>query len=260
MTIPILALLWFSVPISTKPALVITDVHIGDRGPYRFLVDTGADASVMDPALVSELGLQPQFRVQLVTQHGTHLTRGAKVRGLRLGQTTLPELDVLFHHLPELRHLDPSIRGVLGFNALAHLDVLLSPSTGRLDVGAPRPSGEVIPFAIVNGRMVLKARMGKETLALILDSGASHVVLFRTPAAMAQTSSIASSLSTSDGARSVVPTTWTSDMVFTRRLRVGMLPAAIVPQTGTEVAGLLPASVFKKIFVDRTRQELVVVR
>ncbi len=156
--------------------------------------------------------------------------------------------------------MDPSIRGVLGFNALSHLGFLLSPGAGRLDVGAPRPPEEVIPFAVVNGRMVLKTQMGKETLALVLDSGASHVVLFPTPAAMARTSSIASSLSTYDGARSVAPTTWTSDMVFTRRLRVGMLPAAIVPRKGTEVEGLLPASLFKKIFVDRARQELVVVR
>ncbi len=49
-------------------------------------------------------------------------------------------------------------------------------------------------------------------------------------------------------------------MVFTDRLRVGTVPAAIALGAGTGVDGLLPASVFKQVFVDRARQELVVIR
>ena len=102
--------------------------------------------------------------------------------------------------------------------------------------------------------------MCREILTLILDSGSSHVVLFRTPAAMAKTRPVASTLGTLDGARSVVPTCWTADMFLTDRLRVGMLPAAIAHRKDAQVEGLLPASVFKKIYVDQTRGELVLVR
>ena len=84
------------------------------RGPFRFLVDTGAQSTMIQASLASELKLQPEFRVELVTVNGTRLTPGAKLRTLRLGATVLPELEVLFHDLTEARRLDPAIRGVPG--------------------------------------------------------------------------------------------------------------------------------------------------
>ena len=118
----------------------------------------------------------------------------------------------------------------------------------------------MIPFSVVDGRITVQARMGREDLALALDSGASHMVLFRTPEAMAKTHAITSTVSTMDGARNVVPTVWTADMTFAGRLLIGMQPAAIVRQDEARVEGLLPASLFKKIFVDHAGRELVVER
>jgi hypothetical protein len=145
-------------------------------------------------------------------------------------------------------------------NALTGFDFTLSPPAGRLDLTAERPAGEVIPFYRIEGRIAIKAQMGREILTLILDSGSTHVILFRTPAAMAKTPPVSTMFSTLDGARAVVPTCWTADMFFTDRLRVGMLPAAIVQRKDSQVEGLLPASVFKKIYVDQVRGELVLVR
>lgn len=100
----------------------------------------------------------------------------------------------------------------------------------------------------------------RDERALILDSGASNVVLFRTPAAMAKTRPISNNFCTIDGARRVVPTTWTAEMDFSDRLRLGTLPAAIVERNGTQVNGLLPASAPKKVYVDQGRGEEVLVR
>ncbi len=47
--------------------------------------------------------------------------------------------------------------------------------------------------------------------------------------------------------------------MFFDRLRVPMLPAAIIERKETQADGLLPASVFEKIHVDRTRGEIVLV-
>lgn len=261
MAIPLFALLFLSVPLPSKPALVKVDVHVGDHGPYRFLVDTGAESSLIHTGLAAELGLRPQFRVELVTVNGTRFAPGLHLRNLRLGSATLPDTEILFHDLAEARKLDPAIQGVLGTNALAQFSFQLTPSTGKLEPAAARPAtGEIIPFSLLEGRIAIQARMGEETLPLILDSGASHVVLFRTPVAMAKTKSIPSAVSTLDGARNVVPTVWTADMTFSSRLRVGMLPAAIIRRSEGKAVGLLPASVFKRIYVDRERSELVVER
>jgi hypothetical protein len=70
-------------------------------------------------------------------------------------------------------------------NALSDFDFALLPRAGKLDAGAKRPSGHIVPFYRIEGRIAIKAQMGHENLTLILDSGATHMVLFRTPEAMA---------------------------------------------------------------------------
>jgi predicted aspartyl protease len=245
--------------LNTRPAPVFADVHIGSKGPYRFLVDTGAETSLIDPKLASALGLKPEFRVDVITQNSTRLAPGTKARNLYIGEHALPETELVFYDVAEARRLDATVGGVLGVNALAGFDFTLSPTTGQLELTTDRPDGEVVPFYSVEGRIGLKARMGSEILTLVLDSGSSHIVLFRTPVAMAKTKSLASTFGTLDGARRTLPTTWTADMFFDR-LRVPMLPAAIVERRATQADGLLPASVFQKIHVDRTRGEIVLVR
>ena len=253
-------LLLLSGVIETKPSPIFVDVSIGTHGPYRFLVDTGAQTSFIDTKLARKLSLRPEFQVEVVTLNGSRFVPGLKTSALKIGDRALPETEMLFEDVAEARRLDPSIQGVLGINALTGFDFVLSPVSSRLEQTAKRPAGEVLPFDTVDGGIAIKARMGTETLTFILDSGASHVVLFHVPAAMAATHSIASTASTMEGARSVVPTRWTEDMTFGDRLRVGMLPAAIVERNDTHADGLLPASVFKKIYVDNSHRELVVVR
>jgi predicted aspartyl protease len=255
-----IVLLLFAGTISTRLIPVTTDIYIGERGPYRFLVDTGAESTLIDPKLAAELNLQPAFRTEIVTLHGSHYVPGTRINTLRVGSHALGELEVLFQDVAELQRVSGDLRGVLGANALANFDYLLSPSSGRLTPAAPRPAGEVVPFRYVDGRMVVNARMGKESLALILDSGASHPVLFRTPAAMAKTASILTTMNTLEGARSAAATTWTSELVFGEHIRIGTLPAAVVQRAGTSTDGLIPASIFQKIFVDQARREIVLVR
>lgn len=246
--------------IDTKLAPVFADVSIGATGPYRFLVDTGSESSLIDPALAARLGIRPAFRIELVTQQSTRLVPGARVSAVRIGKRPLPDLEMLLQDVTEARRLDRSVQGVLGLNALNGFDFTLSPATGHLHDALERPSGEVVPFRRIDGRIALTARMGSESLTLALDSGSSHVVLFRTPEAMAKTKPVSSTFTTIEGARSVVPACWTAEMVFTSRLRVGVLPAAIVERKDTRIEGLLPAAIFKTIYVDHGRSELVLVR
>jgi hypothetical protein len=169
-------------------------------------------------------------------------------------------VEIVFSDVSQLRNLDRSIKGVLGANALKSFDFTLSPPTGRMDDTSEHPAGEVVPFEVIDGRIAIKARMGEETLTLVLDSGANHIVLFRLPAAMAKVDPVQTTLKTIEGARSVVPTCWSAEMVLGEHLRIGTLPAGIVQTNGNHVEGLLPASIFKQVHVDQARHELVLVR
>ena len=246
--------------LTVKPSPVFADVCIGSNGPYRFLVDTGAQTSRIDPKLASRLNLTPAYRVEVVTQNSTRIVPAVSLKTLRIGKTEMPPFEVIFDDPVEAKRLDSGVRGVLGINALAGADFTLSPGLHRLDLDGARPDGESLPLRRIEDLITIPARMGRETLTLILDSGANHVILFHTPEAMAKSPAVKTTLSTIDGARNVVPTCWTADMFFTNSLRVGTLPAAIVTSRGARADGLLPASVFKTIYVDQTRGEVVLVR
>jgi hypothetical protein len=253
-------LLFSTALMNTKPSPVFADVFIGAHGPYRFLVDTGAETSLIDQTLAEQLQLQPTFRIEIITQNSSRLLPGLRTGNLHLGPKTLPEVELVFHDLTEARRTDRSVRGLLGANALTGFNFTISPATGHLEIASESPAGEAIPFSYAEGRIAIKVQMGRELLTLILDSGATHVVLFRVPVAMAKTAPIAGNFATLEGARSVVPTCWTAEMLFTEKLHIGTLPAAIVQRKDTKVDGLMPTSVFRKIYVDQTRSELVLVR
>jgi hypothetical protein len=257
----IAGLVLFSVSLlNVKPSPVFVNVSIGTQGPYRFLVDTGSQTSLIDPKLAAELNLKPEFRVEIVTQNSTRLLPALRVKTLHIGDKPLHSAELVFHDLAHARRLDPSIKGVLGWNALAGMDFVLLPREGRLDVTAARPYGEVVPFYPVEDRIAIKARMGRENLTLLLDSGATNIVLFRTPEAMVKTPPLPTTLTTIEGARSAVPTCWTAEMSFTDALRFGTLPAAIVSRPGTVLDGVIPTSLFRAIYVDQMRGEIVLVR
>ncbi len=245
-------------PLPTPP--IVVEVSWGGRPPVAMLVDTGAESTTIDPGVAAGWGLKPEFAVELVNLHGTRLVPGLRTRELSIGGTALGELEVLLVDAGAARARAPKVKGVLGANALRGLDYTLLPRKGELQVGAPRPEGVVLPLGFARDRLRIDAKMGTETLRFVLDSGANHVVLFRTPEAMRKTPPVEFELTTIEGARSSVPTTWTKDMVFGDRMTVKMQPAGIVKARGAEHDGLLPAGIFTAIHVDGKRGELVLVR
>jgi predicted aspartyl protease len=245
--------------LNQPPTPILADLYIGDRGPYRFLIDTGAQTSLIDSKLASDLRLKPEFQVEILTQHSKRLLPALKVRNLRIGATALPETELAFDDLANLRKMGIPVRGLLGINALRNVSFSLTPKTGRLEIEGGRPAGEVVPFELIGGRIALKARMGSEDLLLALDSGGGHVALFRTPDAMKKTPPMKAVMGTLEGERSIVPTTWTAPMTL-GAFEIRSLPAAIVDRKDAEVDGLLPVSAFKTIYLDRRRGEAVLVR
>ena len=128
------ALLFFSTALlNVKPSPVFADVYIGAAGPYRFLVDTGSQTSVIDTALANQLHLKPEFRVELITQQSTQLVPGTTLSNIKVRDRVLPGTEIVFRDVSELKSLDPSVRGVLGANALNSFDFTLSPPTGGLE-------------------------------------------------------------------------------------------------------------------------------
>jgi predicted aspartyl protease len=155
---------------------IIAPVMIDGKGPFRFLVDTGANGSMVTPALVQALGLAPvevtNERVEGVT--GTERLPWAPIKSLRIGDIVKRNLRLAIGDSPVLDGLD-GILGLAGFGAVRvvvdfhHNRVIIDRSSagalpGFLDIQAQRTPG---------GLLVIPARVGDVPVAAVIDTGAA---------------------------------------------------------------------------------------
>lgn len=149
---------------------------IDGKGPFRFLVDTGANGSMVTRALVQALGLAPveatNEQVEGIT--GTERLPWAPIQSLRIGDIVKHNLRLPIGDSPVLEGLD-GILGLAGFGAVRVVvdfhdnRVIIDRSSagalpGFLDIQAQRTPG---------GLLVIPARVGDVAVAAVIDTGAT---------------------------------------------------------------------------------------
>ena len=110
-----------------------TSVYINEKGPYRFLVDTGAERTLLAAEVAAQLGL-PQGRKVLVEG----IIRGEPavlvgIASLRMGSLVCPPLEV-----PVLPRRMLGVDGYLGLDVLDKHRVVLDFRGGTLSVVRPQ--------------------------------------------------------------------------------------------------------------------------
>ena len=106
-------------------ALIVISVKINDAGPFDFMVDTGSQLNVIDPALAALLNLNSRGTVGLVRTATTSQAEIGVLDSLQAGSQTVLKPLVVIQDLGPIQAADHRIRGVLGENFLAHFDVLI---------------------------------------------------------------------------------------------------------------------------------------
>ena len=252
--------------------LMIAQVSVNDRGPYDFLIDTGSNTTLLDPALAAELGLRAKDKLQL-----TSLARATAVPRYFLGKLTvgtasLSNLEALALPLTQLRELDGNIRGVLGMNFLLHFSFRLDFDRPALELySSPElahiPAGLSVPVEINQARLLVRvgssAALGG-TWKLVLDSGISQFLVFEDRFVPAQDAACAER-----SCLTQVSTNLSNDEAATRELHDIALSDERLPEQkvvvlhndlqspGDPQDGLLPAAPFHSIFFDRTTATLI---
>ena len=110
-----------------------TSVYIDGKGPYRFLVDTGAERTLLAAEVATQLGL-PRGRKVLVEG----IIRGepavlVRIASLRMGSLVCPPLEA-----PVLPRKMLGVDGYLGLDVLDKHRVVLDFRAGTLTVGRPQ--------------------------------------------------------------------------------------------------------------------------
>ncbi|MBI5380841.1 MAG: aspartyl protease family protein [Opitutae bacterium] len=154
------------------------------RGPYNFLLDTGASKTIVSPVLAERYGdkspqAAPVLRDMLVKSAEGEITtlRAVRLRRIELGDAHFEEVDALVRDCTDLSvHLGLRIDGILGFplfrETLLTLDyphqrVLLASNRGA---SALLP-GETIPFNNESRTPLILLRVGDRAFTALIDSG-----------------------------------------------------------------------------------------
>jgi hypothetical protein len=176
-------------------ALLIIPVKINQSGPFEFMVDTGSQLNVIDPALAAQLNLKSQGTVGLVATAAYSQASVGVLDSLQAGSLLVLRPLVVVQDLGPIQAADPRIRGVLGENFLAHFNVLIDYSRGLLCLDEAKLMekylrGERIPLVTsrhpetevpFSERLVVSVNLsdtGARSILLQVDSGSDGPILY----------------------------------------------------------------------------------
>ena len=149
-------------------------VMIGGKGPFLFIVDTGAGASLIDSTLAAQLDLSVTGHAHVGSPGGAGPQELAIVLAPRieLSGVTLPSVSLIRSDLRS--RFSQNFQGVLSYRTLGNVLVTLDYSrkelrlaSGKLEKGLPF----TIPFQIGPGPIIVASAVEGQEAQLDLDSG-----------------------------------------------------------------------------------------
>jgi predicted aspartyl protease len=264
-----------NVPVETlRGYLMVVSVTVNDRGPFRFLVDTGTNTTLIEPALAEELKLKPADRMTLSSMGKSASVARYFLEGFRVGEASVSHLEALALPLAELHALDHKIRGILGMNFLLHFSFQLDYSQQRLQIFpipelAHAPDGTRVHPEINDWRLLIPVASEASPRGLwklTLDSGISGLLVFenrldRSAKVLDRCAEAGCMMEVSSNLSSQ-----TAAAVRLREMSIGGAPMRDIPlvvlrdqkaKPSDPSDGLLPTSMFGSVFFDRTNATLV---
>jgi predicted aspartyl protease len=253
--------------------LMVVSVSINDRGPFEFLVDTGTNTTLIDPALATELSLKPKDTLQLASLASSTKVSRYYLQTFRVGPASVSSQEALAVPLPQLAAIDHRVRGVLGMNFLLHFSFRLDYESRSLELypfpeTARVPAGLRVPVAINESRLLIQVASSaapRGSWKLALDSGISQFLVFQDRI---------DHVPASDDCRRAnclmkVSTNLAEQSAATVVLHDVSIADAHLPDTQVVVLrndlqkpsdpqdGLLPAALFHSVFFDRTNATVI---
>lgn len=149
-------------------------VRVSGRGPYRFLVDTGADRTAVSRELAARLRLPPSAAARLHSVTGTSRVETANVPSLQIG---LRNLEIRQAPVLEAAHIGAD--GILGTDSLRSQRVIFDFRTGAMTIvpSVERINRDEKDAIVVIGRLkrgrliVSRADIDGKGATVVVDTG-----------------------------------------------------------------------------------------
>lgn len=161
-----------------KSTRLAVDVGVNGRGPYRFVVDSGADTSVVGLRIVQDLELPLGTPAVLSSTTARQLVDRVRVAELTLGPSTVRNLQ-----LPALNESHVGGDGLIGIDALVNQRLMMDFEKKIIRIeDARRPTrsepGEIVVKAKrQRGQLILtRVSAGRVRLDAIIDTGSEVTI------------------------------------------------------------------------------------
>jgi predicted aspartyl protease len=155
-------------------ARMTVPVRVREKGPFNFLIDTGAQNTVLSRALADKLLLVPSARARLIGIAGTEMVDTVQIDQLDLGRRSFYNL---LAPLLEARHIGAD--GILGLDSLQGQRVLIDFRTNAMTIGDAASLGGNKGFEIVitarrrSGQLIMtNAVIDGVKVDVVIDTGA----------------------------------------------------------------------------------------
>lgn len=157
---------------------IVAPVEINGQGPFRFILDTGANRSAMSAATAERLGLAPDGESS-ASVHG--ITGSAVLPLVRVQHFRAGELEFENQRLPVLPSaVFAGADGILGIDKLQkvriEVDFERDSVTFRHSTGRPAGAGYIVIKAKrhLGGLLLVNGKVGSVRVKAILDTGAQR--------------------------------------------------------------------------------------
>ena len=159
---------------------IIAPVMINGQGPYSFMLDTGANQTVLSEAVLAKLQLtaNPDLRVSVSGITGSEMASSVHIDHLDAGELHLSDITLAVLAGPVLNGLD----GILGMNGLAELRLSADLLHNRMTISHSHgrysdPRYSVVAVEFLSERLLLtEAQIGRVRVKAVIDTGSMHTI------------------------------------------------------------------------------------
>jgi hypothetical protein len=264
--------------IRSRTHLLVVSARINGRGPFKFILDTGSNITLIESSLFRDLDLKGVGRPSAKVIDWMALGKLAVADEISLeggpSRNNLRVLEVDGIKRPDLDH---SIRGVLGEDFLSGFDLLIDNRRHAItfdthNLLSSSLDGEHLAMTVtagirgvqVNNRPLVSARVvsaGAVPLQLLLDTGSESIYLVSRPETDPATARVAT---TSDRAKILLSSSppcvsWKDRLLLGRTTtpKAKMISCLKSPPAVSDNDGTLPTFIFDRIFISHAGGYLI---
>lgn len=159
---------------------VVVPVMVNDQGPFRFIVDTGANHSTISPGLVQRLGLKSAEASSILLDGitGTTQVSYVVVDRLQAGDLTMTATALPIVWAPVMAGAD----GILGAAGLEEKSLLVDFQRNRVVISRAveavvrRDAMKLHAVRLTRGLITLETRVGHVPVIAVLDTGSERTL------------------------------------------------------------------------------------